>query len=212
MKKLLVGLALALAGCAGPVSTRVKPDLVKALPVESRIELLDAENALFASIDALDAARDGLEDAERQADLADGNVDEAKDQRKRARDTHDATAESVAELAITEANARKQFLKFQQKVLRATLKVREAELDAARGRYELSKAKEVKRVALQGTEALKVDAYEAQVQRLDDRVKAIAADEGAVRADADARKKEWDDARAQLAKATGGAQGSAFVE
>lgn len=212
MKRPLAALALCAAACAGPVSTRVKPALVQALPVESRIELLDAENALFAAVDAQDAARDALEEAERQAEQAGANVDEARAQRKHAREAHDAAAESVADLAITEAEARAQFLKVQRKVLRAGLKRADAELDAARGRYELAKAREVKRVALQGTESLKLEAYEAQVQRLDERVKAVAGDEEAVRADAQAKKKEWDQAREQLARATGGAQGSAFVE
>lgn len=208
---LLAGLVL-LGGCAGPIKERVKPDLVKALPMESRIELLDAENGLFAAIDALDEARSDLSDAEQAADAAGERIDEAKDQRKKASKEGNATGESIAELAITEAKARKDFLQVQLKVLRAQVHVKECELDAARGRYELAKAKEVKRVNLEGAEKLKVEDFEAQVQKLDDRVKQAQADADQAKSDAETEKKAWDDSRQALAHATGGAQGSAFVE
>lgn len=213
MKRLALALlALSTAACAGPIKERVKPDLVKALPVESRIELLDAENGLFAAIDALDEARGDLGDAEQEADAADDRIDEAKDQRKKASKEGDATAQSIAELAIAEAKARKEYLHVQLKVLRGAVKVKECELDAARGRYELAKAHEVKRVNLEGAEKLKVEDFDAQVQKLEDRVKAAQAEVDQARADIEPDKKAWDDSRQALAHATGGAQGSAFVE
>ena len=213
MKRILLAtVVFALWGCSGAVKDRVKPDLVRALPMESRIELLDAENGLFASIDGVDEAHNDVEDAEQELDQADDRIDEAKDQRKKAKKEGDANAESVAELAITEAKARKEYLKQWLKVLHAIVKEKEGELDASRGRYELAKAKEVKRVNLDGSEKLKVETFEDQVARLDDRVKNLQADVDAVKQSADDQKKAWDDSRSELAKATGGAQGSAFVE
>jgi peptidoglycan hydrolase CwlO-like protein len=203
---------LGLCACSGPIKERVKPDLVRALPMESRIELLDAENALFAAVDGVDEAKSLVEDAQHESDQADDRIDEAKDQRKKAKKDGDANAESIAELAIVEAKARKDFLKVEAKALRGMVHVREAELDVARGRYELAKAREVKRVNLDGSEKLKVEAFEAQVERLEERVKNLQADVDGIRSGGDEQKKAWDDSRAELARATGGAQGSAFVE
>ncbi|MBS2031324.1 MAG: hypothetical protein JST54_25720 [Deltaproteobacteria bacterium] len=213
MKRIvLASIVFALCGCSGAVKEHVKPDLVRALPMESRIELLDAENGLFAAIDGVDEAHNDVEDAQEQIDQADELVDAAKDQKKKAKKEGDANGESIAELAITEAKARKDYLKQWIKVLRAIVKEKEGELDASRGRYELAKAKEVKRVNLDGSEKLKVEVFEDQVTRLDDRVKDLQAKADEVKSAADEQKKVWDDSRSELAKATGGAQGSAFVE
>ena len=209
---LLATFVLSLWGCSGPVKERVKPDLVRALPMESRIELLDAENSLFAAIDGVDEAHNDVEDAQQELDQADERIDEAKDQRKKASKEGDANGATIAELAITEAKARKDYLKQWIKVLRALVKEKEGELDASRGRYELAKAKEVKRVNLDGSEKLKVEVFEDQVTRLDDRVKDLQAKADEIKTVADEEKKAWDDSRSELAKATGGAQGSAFVE
>jgi len=205
-------LGVALAACAGPIKERVKPDLVKELPMESRIELLDAENGLFGAIDEVDDARSNLEDGEAAVDQAGDRIDEAKDQRKKASKEHDDAGVQVAELAITEAKAHESFAKLQVKVLRAEVREKEGELDVARGRYELAKAREVKRVNLQGSQKLKVEDFENQVGRLEDRLKKLQAEEDAQKAVANEQKKAWDDSRDALARATGGAQGSAFVE
>jgi chromosome segregation ATPase len=212
MKRLALVMVAVLAGCGGPVSLRVKSKLVKALPVESRIDLLDSENALFAAIDNVDETRDALETAEADYDAAGDRIGEAKDQRKKAHEAKDSGAQDVAELAIVEAEQRKNYLKVQLKVLRKDLELAEAELDVARGRNELSKAEAVKKAALDGSQKLKVEEFEAQVAKLEERVKAMHDKADALRQEADTQKQTWTDSRAALAKASGGAQGSAWVE
>jgi hypothetical protein len=213
MKRVILALTLgAMVACGGPVSLRVKPSLVKALPVESRIDLLDAENALFAAIDSLDEARDDVENAEAESDAAGDRIDEAKDQRKKAREAKDSGASDVAELAIAEAQERKKYLKVQLRVLHKDVEGREADLDVARARYELARAQAVKKAALDGSQKMKVEDYEAQVAKLEERAKAVHDKADAMRQDAETQKQSWTDSRAALAKASGGAQGSTWVE
>jgi chromosome segregation ATPase len=201
-----------LTGCGGAVSLRVKPALVKALPVETRIDLLDAENAMFASIDAVDESKETLEQAEAELDASDDRIDEARAQKKKAQKGNDAAAADIAELAINEARERQKFLKVDLKVLEGDLHVKEAELDAARGRFELARAQAVKKVNLDGSQKLKLEEFQAQVDKLDARVAKVKESATALRGVADTQRQSWTESRNALSHATGGAQGSTWVE
>jgi chromosome segregation ATPase len=208
----VASLSFLVCACGGNVGLKVKDKMLKQLSVEARIDLLDPENSMFAAIDMVDQAHDELENAEEEYEAANDRINEAKEQRSKAKEAKDSNAVDVAELAIEEAKQHKSYIKAEMKVLRKIIEVREAELDVAHAKFELARANAVKAASIEGSEKLKIEDFQAQVDKLDEKAKKRQEDADAVKAEADDQKKTWLDSREALAKASGGAQGSAWVQ
>src|SRR5580658_6374616 len=84
--------------CAG-LSLRVGGDSMKALPVEERLELLDAENDLFAAIDRRDDALQALDDARDAYGKSGKLLAAAESELAKAQDEHDQQGIVVGKLA-----------------------------------------------------------------------------------------------------------------
>ena len=100
MKRLLLLTLPLLAACGPRYGMRVPDDMVKKLPYETRIELLEAENALALAIDKVDQAsseivraRDNIRRARSRAKAAESELDKAED----------SVSKEVAQLTIDEA-------------------------------------------------------------------------------------------------------------
>ncbi len=208
MKRLLILSALAMFGSACGIK-RVPLDVLEKLPYEAKIELLEAENDLALAVDRLDEARN---EVTRARDL----IRRGKDRLSAAKDevgaAADQTSREVAELAVTEADKRVEYLRAKQRV-----NVREEELAAqnftcAQARYEVSRLAAARKAKLEGSESL-------DPARFDEQLKGCEADYAALKektketsAEAETMRVDWDTARAALAKKTFDARASPFVE
>jgi hypothetical protein len=196
------------AVCSGCFK-RVPQSIIDKLPYESRIDLLEAENDLAIAVDRLDEmrnevnrARDQIRRAKDRLKSANSEVGEAKDNQSR----------DVAELAVTEADARIDMLKAKQKVNLAEEKVAEIGVTCAVARYEQSKLETARKKKIEGSEALDPAAFEKQVKDCEGRFDAERGEAKKVAAEAEQVKNKWESTRTSLAKKTFDARASPYVE
>lgn len=208
MKKCL--LLLVTAGlCAGCGIRRVPDSIIDKLPYEARIELLEAENDLAIAVDRLDEQRN---EVSRTKELIRRGKDRLKAAESEVSNASDALSKDVAELAVTEGDARVQYLRARQK-----LNVKEEELAGlfvrcAYTRFEQSRLTVARKAKLEGSEALDPAAFEAQVKACDARHEEQRAAMKETKDEATALKASWDQTKEKLAKKTFDARASPYVE
>lgn len=203
---LLLALLVVLTGCG---LKRVPGDLLSKLPYEAKIELLEAENELALAVDRLDEARAEVARARDQIRRAKDRYSAARDE---VRAAADQTSREVAELAVTEADKRVEWLRARQK-----LNVLEEELSAqnltcAQARYELSRLTAARKAKLEGSEAIDPARFEDQLKGCEAKYAEMKDEAKAKGTEADAVRAEWDQAKATLAKKTFDARASPYVE
>ncbi len=211
MRKIVFILFLAFVSSACGLK-RVDPEVVGRLPLESKIELLEAENDLYIAIDRHDEAVDRALHTRDELRRARERISEAKDARKRAKEENDPRQIEVADLAVEEAYEKRDWLDAWVDVQWALAKAEEANLDVAKGKFERAKANMCKKANVRGSEKLDMAAFDAQVKGLEARAKRIADDAEAERKKAEEVRTRWNTTRRSLAQKTGGALGSAWVE
>jgi hypothetical protein len=197
--------ALAFSGCGKHV-----PDaIIEKLPYESRIDLLEAENDLAIAVDRLDEAHN--------------EVTRTKDQIKRAKDrlsaangesgnAADPASQSVAELAVQEADVRIDYLKARQAVNVEEEKLADIGLSCAVARFEQSKLDVARKKKIEGSEALDPADFEAAVKQCDEKLAAERGEAKTIAAEAEQVKNKWEASKSALAKKTFDARASPYVE
>ena len=207
---LLLIAASPLAGCAPRVKLRVPPSAIAELPLERKLTLLDAENELLSAVDA----RDLLEErwlAAREA------VDDAWTRKREADDARDRAKKGSLPLEVPEAAQRESLLRIEfaradLELARAQLRAGEGALLAAEAKYEQARAGEVIEAGLTGARGLRAPEFQEQSDRLAQVAQQRTAEAAKKKEAADTAAAEWKQARAELTKLTGGAQGSAWVQ
>lgn len=209
MKRILLLTLPLLAACGPRYGLRVPEDVVKKLPYETRIELLEAENELALAIDKVDQAsseilraRDNIRRARSRAKAAEEELDRAED----------TVSREVAQLTIDEAEARVEFLRARQRLNVALLDVEQLALRCAFGRFELARVTAARKAKVEGIEELDPKEYEAQVSACDAEVKEERAELGANTAEEKAAREAWETKKTALAKKTFDARTSPYVE
>src|SRR4051812_7665885 len=112
MKKTLL-LLIAGVMATGCGIKRVPDGIIEKLPYEARIELLEAENDLAIAVDRLDEQHN---EVLRTKELIRRGKDRLKAAEGEVSAANDALSREVAELAVTEGDARVQYLRAKQKV------------------------------------------------------------------------------------------------
>ncbi len=208
MKRLLLlsGLAVLAAGCG---LKRVPLDVLDKLPYEAKIELLEAENDLALAVDRLDEAR---AEVGRARDL----IRRGKDRLSAAKDevsaASDQTSREVAELAVTEADKRVEWLRAKQKVNVREEELAEQNYTCAQARYEVSRLTAARKAKLEGSEELDPARFDDQLKRCEADYAELKEKTKETSAEAEAMRADWDQARSALAKKTFDARASPFVE
>jgi hypothetical protein len=202
----LLMVALLAAGCG---LRRVPGNVLDHLPYEAKIELLEAENDLAVAVDRLDEARSEVGRARERIRRGKARRSAASDEVGQARDP---ASRLVAELAVTEAEKRVDWLRAQQQVNVREEDLAGRNLTCAFARYELARLTAARKAKLEGSERLEPADFEGQVKDCEaryaedkDKVKLVAAE-------AEAARVTWDQARAALAKKTFDARASPYVE
>ena len=188
---------------------RVPLDVLELLPYEAKIELLEAENDLALAVDRLDEARAEVARARDQ-------IRRGKDRYSAARDEVGAAADQssreVAELAVTEADKRVEWLRARQRVNVREEDLAEQNLICAQARYEVSRLTAARKAKLEGSETLEPEKFEAQLKGCEADYASLKEKAKEVGAEAETMRADWDQARAALAKKTFDARASPFVE
>ncbi|MHB8417147.1 MAG: hypothetical protein ACYDCL_03665 [Myxococcales bacterium] len=204
-------LLLAPLSCGG-LSLRVSPDSVHALPVDERLDLLDAENDLFAALDrrddavqALDDARDAYARTKRQLSAAGSDLDKAEDER-------DSQGVAIGKLAVDEAKAHRRWADRAIDLARDQLDIASAYVLVAEAQFEKAKAEAVVRAKVKGASKISVPDYAAQVKRFRDRARSVERDLKEDTVAAEKIRSRWAELSRKLSELTGGAQGSPWVE
>lgn len=209
MKRILL-LALPLLAACGPAYGRRVPDrLVQRLPYETRIELLEAENALALAIDKVDESASEITRARDNIRRAKSRLSAAEDEEDRAPDT---TSREVAKLTIEESEARVKYLRAHQRLNVGLHEVEQLALRCAFARFELSRLTAARKAKVEGSESLEPKDFEEQVSECEADVKAERADLAEDTAEEKAAREAWEVKKAALAKKTFDARASPYVE
>ena len=205
----LAGLLTFAAACGGKYNHKVPDDLVRSLPYESKIDLLEAENDLFIAYDRVDETenevnrtRDQIRRAKHAEGIAGDEVGQAKDP---------ATKE-VAQLTVEEVRARIEYLRARQTLNVQLREVEEVARLCAVARYQLARLLAVRKAKLKGSEGYKPEDFERQAKSCDaevaERRKSLKRDEELL----SKTRGEWEKRKEVLAKRTFDARASPYVE
>ena len=205
----LVGLVLTAAACGGRYTTKVPDDLVRQLPYENKIDLLEAENDLFIAYDRVDETenevtrtRDQIRRAKHAEGIASDEVGQAKDQ----------ATKDVAVLTVEEVRARIDYLRARQNINVQLREVEEVARQCAVARYQLARLLAVRKAKLKGSESYKPEDFERQAKSCDaevaDRKKGMSRDEATLTK----TRTDWEKRKEVLAKRTFDARASPYVE
>ena len=205
-------LAWSIVACGPSVSLRVEQRSLRDLPLESRLDLLDAENDLFAAVDRRDDAEQGIDDARLALHRADQRVSEAEHNLDQAKDRRDSAGIEVGKLAVEEAKAHRRVQDWQLDLARGDLDVEEARLLVAQARFERAKADVARKAKTAGAAELKLKDFDRQVETLQKNVKNVQDGVAKVQKSSEKDRQKWQALSRQLAELTGGAQGSAWVQ
>jgi hypothetical protein len=202
----MVAAAVVAAGCG---VKRVPDSVIEKLPYEARIDLLEAENDLAIAVDKLDETRNEVQRTKEQ-------IRRAKDRLSGARgevgSAADPTSREVAELAVTEGEARLDWLRARQEVNGEEEKLADLALTCAIARFEQAKLETARKKKIEGSEALDPADFEGQVKQCEEKYAAARGDAKNVSAQAEEVKNKWEGAKAALAKKTFDARASPYVE
>jgi len=201
--------AVVATGCGPKYGMRVPNQLVERLPYEMRIELLEAENNLAVALDKVDEAQNEIS---RSRDA----LRRAKDRRSAAKDevsnASDAASRDVAQLAVEEADARVEYLKYRQRVNVGNEEVERLALRCAFAEYEVARLQAARKAKVEGSERFAPEDFDKQVKDCKDEVTAVRADMKERQAEATQAKTEWEQRKTALAKKTFDARASPYVE
>ena len=204
--RISLALLVLAAGCG---VRRVPDSIIDKLPYEARIELLEAENDLALAVDRLDEAHN---EVVRTREL----IHRAKDRLKAANgevsNAADALSHDVAELAVTEGDARVEYLKAKQHVNVLEEDLASLFLRCAYTRFEQSRLLAARKAKLEGSESLDPADFENDVKACDEKHANAKAAMKTSEGEAATLRASWDASKEKLAKKTFDARASPYVE
>lgn len=203
---------LALAALSACGHARVSEKSLAALPLEAKLDLIEAENDLFIAIDAVDEVANRVLETKEDYEKSDERIGEAKEALKLADASNDKNHLAIAELSLQESKERRAYLDAWLSVQWALLDAEKAKLELARGRYERVQAQTVKKANVAGAEKINLADFDRRVTSLEANAKKAAARAQKEAESAEKVKSIWSATRRTLAQKTGGGQGSAWVE
>lgn len=206
-----VGL-LAFAALSGCGHSRAGERSLAALSMESKLNLIEAENDLFAAVDAVDEASSRVRETREECEKGDERYRAAQEALKLARGAKDKTYLEIAQLSLQESKERRAWLDAWLAVQRKLLEAEKAKLELARCRYERTEVQLVKKARVANAEKVDLTYFDARIKNLEADAKR-ATDRAQKEAEsAEKAKNVWSATQRALSKKTGGGQGSPWVE
>lgn len=202
-------LALAVTACGPRYNLGVPRDVVKRLPYESRIDLLEAENALAVAVDRVDEAQSEVLRTRDSLRRSKARLDTAKQEEGKARDD---VSREVAKLAIQEAEARLEYLRKRQELNVLNKEIEDLAFRCAYARFERSRLQVAQKAKVEGSEKLKPEEFEKQVTECDAEVARRKKESEDEAQRAEKARGAWEEKRVAFAKKTFDARASPYVE
>lgn len=209
---LFCGLVSGLVPACGGLSYTVDRDLLNHISIENKLLLFDAENDVSIALDEREALKKQM--SETRQDIADAKakIQEAKADAERAQAKGDANAETVGDLAEDAYDKKIDWLNERLGFLRKRLEAQDRLVYVAWARYELTKAKLVKKNNVRGANDVEIPDYEEQVDKYVELAKEDAESLKVEEEELNKAQQEWLTERAKLQAASGGGLGSSWVE
>jgi hypothetical protein len=206
---LLALVTVSASACGGRYGRRVPDDVLQKLPYESKIELLEAENDLAIAFDRVDESESEMDRTRAAIRRAKDRLGAAEQEVGRAPDDG---SRDIARLAVTEGEARLEYLRARQDVNAEKTDIQGLALECAKARFELERVRIAKKAKVPGAEGLGEADFEGQVGSCEQDV-AKRRDELKEHSQRmSAAKERWDLTRSQLVKKTFDARASPYVE
>jgi hypothetical protein len=204
---LLVAVVLG-GGCA----KRVDRDLLRDLTVESKLVLFEAENEVSIALDEVEQLTRQIRDTRAQVKEIDVLKNEADADADRARARKDEKAVEVAKRAYDILDLKRRYVEQRVRVLKAKLAAQDKLVRVSYAKYELAKAKLVKKNNVRGADKIELADYESQVDKVVEKAREAAASVDEAEKEAAAKKQEWVAARNQLESSAGGGASSPWAD
>jgi hypothetical protein len=212
MKRLVLVCVIAVnVGCGG-LSYTVNRGLLKDISIENKLILFDAENDVSIAIDERENIRKQMQETRQDIADAKAKIKEAKSDAERATLKGDKNAETIGDMAEDVYEKKIDFLKERIAFLRSRLDAQDRLVYVAWARYELAKAKLVKKNNVRGASDIDLADYEEQVDKYVETAKEDAESVKQDEAELAKAQQEWLVEREKLLAASGGGLGSSWVE
>lgn len=201
-----------LATACSTLAFTVDGDLLQEVSLESKIMLFDAENDVSIAIDELDQIQRDIREIKQDIRDAQEQVAEAESDAARASGKDDDEAELLGETAAEVFELKIDYLMGELDYLGEKREIQDNLIDVAKAKFELAKAKLVKKNNVRGVEDIEIEDYEAQV---DYYVEVAQMDQewlAELATEVEGIKTFWLEERTKLQEASGGALGSPWAE
>lgn len=208
----ILAVVATLTACGSDPRLRVNDSVLERITIENKLLLFDAENELDIAIDD----RDQVLEAQSALREERGRVVErwvlARRDVSVFQSKGDATRSQVASLRADVAQARLRHIDARLEAEQVRLERQRRALLVARARFELAKARLVKRNNVPGAASLQLEAFERQVSQYEALVGALDPKLDQADARVAEREEAWSMAAARLRDASGGAYGSRWLD
>ncbi|OGQ84222.1 MAG: hypothetical protein A2289_08800 [Deltaproteobacteria bacterium RIFOXYA12_FULL_58_15] len=187
-------------------------DLLAEITIENKLLLFDAENDVSIAID--ERERLSREIHQTKLDIVDAElqVDEAEEDGDRAAEKGDEKRAQLSVMAGEVFLLKIDYLHEQLGFLRAKLAAQDELIMVAKAKYELAKAKLVKRNNVRGAQDIELADYEGQVDEYIGGAKETRLDLAEIEKEVELVKNQWLQTRDKLMASSGGGLGSPWAE
>ncbi|MBN1960942.1 MAG: hypothetical protein JW841_08345 [Deltaproteobacteria bacterium] len=211
MRVTILATVLLLGGCGG-LSYQVDRDLLLEVSVENKLLLFEAENEVSIAIDELEQISRQIQKVKQQISSVNSQRNAAEADYERADSKEDEKAMQIAKTSADILELKKDFLEARVSLFEEKLKAQDGLVRVAFAKYELAKAKLVKKNNVRGADKIDLADYEAQV----DEVVAVAREEqqaiNETEKEVETLRKQWLDSRNQLEQTSGGGAASPWAD
>lgn len=204
-------LVVAAHGCSS-LSYTIDRDLLSEITLENKLSLFDAENDVSIAVDEKEQIQRQIQGVKQDIADAEAQIAEAESDAARASAKSDAKGEAVASAAQDVYDYKISYLEAYIAFLRKKLAAQEGLILVAYAKYELAKAKLVKKNNVRGASDIEEADFEAQVDSYVEKARAEQESLAEEEKEVEAVKKEWLTRREQLQSQSGGGVGSPWAE
>lgn len=209
MRLVLIGSLL--IGC-GSLSHTVDRELLADITIENKMMLFDAENDVSIAVDEKEQIQRDIRETKQDIQDAEAQITEANSDQKRAEQKNDAKAVELAELSREVFHCKVDYLEAHLDYLRERLHAQEGLVRVSLAKYELAKAKLVKRNNVRGAQDVELADFEMQVDAAVENAKETQTELSAVEKEVLTLRDVWKKEREALAQKSGGGAGSPWAE
>ncbi len=205
---LYMALALTLGGCG--LAYTVPRDQLRDLTIEQKLLLFDAQNEAAIAVDEREEARRAVVELRRDLEELHDQIVVAKNAIDAAGD--DAKAERIAELNRDVLELKREYFETKLRLAREKLDVQDELVRVAEAKFELAKAKLVKRNKLRGAADIEIADFDEQVDTCVAQARDRQEELAPYIEETEQARKAWQSRRQQLREASGDALGNPWVD